>query len=214
MSVKSPSFRAAALSGVVLAGLGAASLAWSGAATAATAEDPQVVVSEKSPGRMGTVTARCPAGKRVVGGGYQDTVPRYDAFGNVITSITANAPTADGSGWTVSVRHGQVRAYARCVTGEDPQVVVSEKSPGGHMEQMSARMEVWITGHGTVTARCPAGKRVVGGGYRETEVNIDGFGKVRTTITANAPTADGTGWTTSVTDGQVRAYALCTTPAT
>lgn len=207
MSVKSSWFRAAAL-----ACLGTASLVWPGAAVAA--EDPQGVVSAESTGGQGTVTASCPVGKRVVGGGYEVTAERYDAFGNVITDITGNAPTADGTGWTISVRHGRVRAHARCATTStgDPRVVVSEKSPGRQKHSWSVRYEFWVPGSGTVTASCPAGTRVVGGGYQETEVETNGFGHVITKIIANAPAVDGTGWTVRVSKGQVRAYALCATP--
>lgn len=50
----------------------------------------------------------------------------------------------------------------------------------------------------TVTAACPAGKRVMGGGYHLSNWPGNGGGLVFTTPN-NGPLANGTGWTLTIT---------------
>ncbi|GAA2659209.1 hypothetical protein [Streptomyces lunalinharesii] len=62
-------------------------------------------------------------------------------------------------------------------------------------------------------ATCPAGTRVVGGGYTAASKPVSG-GSVPLNVLVNAPTDDGTGWQiqAAFADKQ-QAYALCATPA-
>lgn len=70
-----------------------------------------------TPWGSSTATARCPAGKIAIAGGF--SVPdERDQLGNWLGSPTVSRPSADASGWVVTVTghvSGSVTAYAVCV---------------------------------------------------------------------------------------------------
>jgi hypothetical protein len=108
------------------------------------------------PGQSKTVTARCPTGQFLVSGGFQRTDWRSDG-GDYVTESKAAGPKA----WTVSghaygVGSGELTAIAYCARMSKPKLteVASPPVPVGS-NQLAA----------TTTAACPAGKRLVTGGF-------------------------------------------------
>src|SRR4029453_4965835 len=120
-------------------------------------------------GQTKTVTAHCPKGQLLVSGGFQRTNFRADG-GNYITESRADGPRA----WTVTGSaysaygppgQGELTAIAYCARMKNPLLseVVSPPVPVGD--------------HGSATAttpECPAGKRLITGGF-SANGSRDGF---------------------------------------
>jgi hypothetical protein len=108
-------------------------------------------------GQTRTVTARCPAGQFLVSGGFQRTNFRSDG-GDYITESRAAGPKA----WTVTgsaygpTGQGELTAIAYCARMSKPKLkeVASSPAPIGANQLASA-----------TTPSCPAGKRLVAGGF-------------------------------------------------
>jgi hypothetical protein len=120
-------------------------------------------------GQTKTVTARCPNGQFLVSGGFQRTNFRGDG-GNYVTESRAAGPRA----WTVTGSaysaygppgQGELTAIAYCARMSRPKLTEVVSSP------------VPVADHGSATAttaECPAGKRLVTGGF-STNGSSDGF---------------------------------------
>jgi hypothetical protein len=108
------------------------------------------------PGETKTVTARCPSGQFLVSGGFQRTDFRSDG-GDYITESRA----AGNNAWTVSghaygTGSGELTAIAYCVRMRTPVLTEVASSPAPVGAGSSAA---------TTTPTCPAGKRMVTGGF-------------------------------------------------
>jgi hypothetical protein len=108
------------------------------------------------PGETKTVTARCPRGQFLVSGGFQRTDFRSDG-GDYITESRA----AGNNAWTVSghaygTGSGELTAIAYCVRMKRPILTEVASSPAPVAAGSSAT---------TTTSTCPAGKRLVTGGF-------------------------------------------------
>jgi hypothetical protein len=108
------------------------------------------------PGETKTVTARCPSGQFLVSGGFQRTDFRSDG-GDYITESRA----AGNNAWTVSghaygTGSGELTAIAYCVRMRNPVLTEVASSPAPVAAGSSAA---------TTTPTCPAGKRMVTGGF-------------------------------------------------
>jgi len=102
------------------------------------------------------VTARCPSGQFLVSGGFQRTDFRSDG-GDYITESRAAGPKA----WTVSghaygVGSGELTAIAYCARMRRPQLTEVASTPAPVAASQSASV---------TTPGCPAGKRLVTGGF-------------------------------------------------
>jgi hypothetical protein len=120
-------------------------------------------------GQTKTVTARCPNGQFLVSGGFQRTNFRGDG-GNYVTESRAAGPRA----WTVTGSaysaygppgQGELTAIAYCARMKRPMLteVVSGPAPVAFHDSATA-----------TTPDCPAGKRLVAGGF-STNGSSDGF---------------------------------------
>ena len=111
-------------------------------------------------GQTKTVTARCPKGQFLVSGGFQRTNFRSDG-GNYVTESRAAGPRA----WTVTGSaysafgppgQGELTAIAYCARMKKPKLTEVASSP----------LPVANKGSATATTPgCPAGKRLVTGGF-------------------------------------------------
>jgi hypothetical protein len=169
-------------------------------------------------GAVGEAVARCPAGRRVVGGGVGTTADAVDSSVRVSgpldeTGLTAN--TADGDiarSWYANVRNGggapTFKVFALCSASSDATVEETTFTPNAFAVDADV-------------ARCPAGRRVVGGGVGTTADAVDSSVRVsgpldETGLTAN--TADGDiarSWYANVRNGagpaprSYKVLALC-----
>jgi hypothetical protein len=107
------------------------------------------------PGQTKTVTARCPRGQFLLSGGFQRTDFRSDG-GDYVTESKAA-----GNAWTVSghaygVGSGELTSIAYCARMKKPILteVTSSPVPVGAGQNAS-----------TTTPTCPAGRRLVAGGF-------------------------------------------------
>lgn len=192
--------RSRSLTVVSLAALacGAALLAVPGTGSAApsavaAAEAPTVVTSAWS-GRATAVTATCPQGTQLVGGGY-DSRPVHLGSGVNADAVNTNAPSASTpNSWTVKMDDGTAQAYAMCVksSARPPTVVTS----------------AWSASKTAVTATCPQGTSLAGGGY-DSQPAHTGNGAIADAVNTNAPSPSN-GWTVKMDIGKVQAYAMCT----
>ncbi len=120
-------------------------------------------------GSSGAVTATCPPGKRVVGGGVNTTGPVTTGYDYAVelsgpqdeTALTAT--TEDGD----VARHWYASILNRSFSPQDFKVLAlcSQDSDA------TVEVQPFSLGHnssGAVTATCPPGKRVVGGGVNTT----------------------------------------------
>jgi hypothetical protein len=108
------------------------------------------------PGETKTVTARCPKGQYLVSGGFQRTDFRSDG-GDYVTESRASGPKA----WVVSghaygTGSGELTAIAYCVRMKRPILTEVASSPAPVSAGSSAT---------TTTPTCPAGKKLVTGGF-------------------------------------------------
>jgi hypothetical protein len=108
------------------------------------------------PGQTKTVTARCPGGQFLVSGGFQRTDFRSDG-GDYVTESRAAGPKA----WTVSghafgTGSGELTAIAYCAKMKRPMLQEVTSSPAAIASGSQAE---------TTTAACPAGMRLVTGGF-------------------------------------------------
>ncbi|MEU8004358.1 hypothetical protein AB0B66_24650 [Catellatospora sp. NPDC049111] len=186
----------AAAAAVALAA--ATGLAQTGAPAEAAVPGLQIVTTASAGGSGSpkSVTATCPAGKRVVGAGfYLDGAAAQVVLDDLIPA--AGAVTATGyEDQDGTAESWWIRAYAVCA---DPvpglEIVTAVSAPGS-----AAR---------STTAACPTGKRALGGGATVTgglgQVVIDAMMPATTTVTAAAyEDSDGTTATWTLT-----AYAIC-----
>jgi hypothetical protein len=108
------------------------------------------------PGQTKTVTAKCPKGQFLVSGGFQRTDFRSDG-GDYITENRAAGKKA----WTVSghaygTGSGELTAIAYCARMSKPKLTEVTSSPVPVGTNQSAK---------ATTSSCPAGKRLVTGGF-------------------------------------------------
>ncbi|MFY4718801.1 hypothetical protein [Streptomyces sp. LaBMicrA B280] len=138
--------------------------------------------------------AHCPAGMRVLNGGYNAVSFSQSNGGEPYDGVQANAPLADGTGWFADLMTGRIQARAVCVPqAEAPRVVVGPTSAE----------------HSDSDAYCPDGTDVIGGGYSAQSWYKNGWGESQDEVTANAPIASGKGWYARLFAGKVQARALC-----
>jgi hypothetical protein len=155
-----------------------------------------------------TVVAQCPVGKVIIGGGVR-------FFGATAgTALTASAPNIGAAQWIAEAADTegfsenwglQVDVYCINANLVDYQVVKAETPDNS-------------TGSKSITATCPAGQAVIGGGARITGLVVNEG------ITTSAPVGSPqpTGWTASaheVNSGAagnwvLEAYALCSATST
>jgi hypothetical protein len=157
-------------------------------AVSVTQVEAQVPVT---PGSWNTVTATCPAGSTVVGGGFDG-----DKY------LTAYNHGKNGNGWRVYAKsfvasNKTLTAYAFCVTGvsgSSDQVSHDETIPGGDS--------------GGSIASCPGGSVVTGLGFAS---DPDALWVYRSDMTGNSARAYGKNLSGS---GVImRTYATCLTAA-
>jgi hypothetical protein len=104
-------------------------------------------------GTTQTLTATCPAGDVVVGGGYQTN----DA---TLVSVLQSQPSGDGA-WEIQVQNANTNSTAPaavtavCVAGPLP----------GYSQQPASTMALPGQQGASVAASCPTGTEVVGGGF-------------------------------------------------
>jgi hypothetical protein len=133
------------------------------------------------PGETKTVVARCPKGQYLVSGGFQRTDFRSDG-GDYVTESHASGPKA----WVVSghaygTGSGELTAIAYCVRMKRPILTEVASSPAPVAAGSSAT---------TTTPTCPAGKRMVTGGFSSggstNALYAEGAFKPDGTFTANS----------------------------
>jgi hypothetical protein len=116
-------------------------------ATGATATDSSPVT---------TASANCPPGKQAIGGGFSapvvpgSAVVVHDSYLSALGSWTATGQVADGS--------GAVTAYAYCRNSAVALIADITNSTTLHFSGDNQ----------TVTSTCPAGTRLIGGGFQGT----------------------------------------------
>jgi hypothetical protein len=136
--------------------------------------------------------ARCPAGRRVVGGGVGTTTASVDIKSSVRvsgpldeTGLTANTVDGDTArSWYANVYNGArtYKVFALCSASSDATVEETTLPPpvGG------------VEGEVAEVARCPAGRRVLGGGVGTTAATVDSYVRVSGPLDETGTTA-GTG---------------------
>jgi len=194
--LRRPSIVVALALGVVLAGLGES-------ASAAVTGLERVSASSPSNSSNKSVTISCPAGKRVVGAGGD--------LNNALGQVTLGFVRPDAALSSVTVRGREnengaandwfVRAVAICATPPPGLVRVTAASPSNSANK-------------SVTATCPAGKRLLGTG-----AEIDGGGgqaapndvipgsSLKAVTVHGLEDGNGTG-----VNWRARAYAICANP--
>lgn len=191
--------RAAALALACAAAAVPAQLPGQGAAAAAV-PGLQVVSAVSTGGSTSprSVTAHCPAGKRVVGTGfYLDGAAAQVVLDDLIP--TAGSVTATGyEDQDGTADDWWIRAFAVCADPLPGLEIVSVTSGPGSVAR-------------STTAACPTGKQALGGGAAATgglgQVVLDAMMPAASTVSATAyEDSDGTAATWSLT-----AYAICAT---
>jgi hypothetical protein len=93
------------------------------AAAAVTGWQVVYVEGTFAPGEQKVVIAKCPPGKRVLGGGYfpKDFQSELDILGSWPSDATGSGITADGSSWALYARHTgtnspSIVVYAICAS--------------------------------------------------------------------------------------------------
>jgi hypothetical protein len=108
------------------------------------------------PGQTKTVTARCPKGQSLVSGGFQRTDFRSDGGDYVTESHAVGTNAWVVSGHAYGTGSGELTAIAYCVRMKRPILSEVASSPAPVTAGGSAT---------TTTPACPAGKRMVTGGF-------------------------------------------------
>jgi hypothetical protein len=108
------------------------------------------------PGQTKTVTARCPKGQSLVSGGFQRTDFRSDGGDYVTESHAAGTRAWVVSGHAYGTGSGELTAIAYCARMKRPIITEVASSPAPVSAGGSAT---------TTTPACPAGKRLVTGGF-------------------------------------------------
>ncbi|MGA4539200.1 hypothetical protein ACPA54_04330 [Uniformispora flossi] len=160
---------------------------------AAASEAPIVVATGWSaPGEVATAT--CPTGTGLVGGGYQVN-PYANGLGQVVDFIQGNTPSSTTpNSWSVKQLMGQSAAFAMCVEGAPtPTVIHSDWSENGN----------------AVTATCPDGQNMIGGGYASIPVT-NGVGQNMDEIQTNTPVVGHSNtWAAGMKYGRAMAFVMC-----
>lgn len=162
--------------------------------------------------------ARCPGGARALGGGvmpYAAAVAGYIAVAGPLDETDATETTADGD--TARSIYG---AFENRTTGDFDAAVSSICSQSSDAT-VEATQFTAATGNVAETARCPTGRRVVGGGVVQigvagNELRLRASGPLGPSETL-ASTTDGTvatAWYAAVFNGtgsplQMKVFALC-----
>lgn len=118
-----------------------------------------------APGETGSVTAKCPRGKKVVVGGFESPEPLPGASPPEFGIYPFVSKRAGKRGWKVSA-YGDVQ-------GADPedQFLTSEAfcyAGGPSLTTESKKTTVADGAVGSVKAKCPRGKQVASGGFKST----------------------------------------------
>jgi hypothetical protein len=107
-------------------------------------------------GQESIATATCPANKQAVGGGFSSPLVEgsalivHSSYRSAVNAWTVEGQVADGS--------GAVSAHAYC-----------RNASAGRVTDMTAATTLSTTGETkTLTASCPAGSRLIGGGFQST----------------------------------------------
>jgi hypothetical protein len=108
------------------------------------------------PGQTKTVTAHCPKGQSLVSGGFQRTDFRSDGGDYVTESHAVGTNAWVVSGHAYGTGSGELTAIAYCVRMKRPILSEVASSPAPVTAGGSAT---------TTTPACPAGKRMVTGGF-------------------------------------------------
>jgi hypothetical protein len=108
------------------------------------------------PGQTKTVTARCPKGQSLVSGGFQRTDFRSDGGDYVTESHAVGTKAWVVSGHAYGTGSGELTAIAYCARMKRPIITEVTSSPAPVAANGSAT---------TTTPACPAGKRLVTGGF-------------------------------------------------
>jgi hypothetical protein len=108
------------------------------------------------PGQTKTVTARCPKGQSLVSGGFQRTDFRSDGGDYVTESHAVGTNAWVVSGHAYGTGSGELTAIAYCARMKRPIITEVASSPA----PLSAG-----TSTTTTTPPCPAGKRLITGGF-------------------------------------------------
>jgi hypothetical protein len=108
------------------------------------------------PGQTKTVTARCPKGQSLVSGGFQRTDFRSDGGDYVTESHAVGTNAWVVSGHASGTGSGELTAIAYCARMKRPTITEVASSPAPVAANGSAS---------TTTPACPAGKKLVAGGF-------------------------------------------------
>jgi hypothetical protein len=108
------------------------------------------------PGQTKTVTARCPKGQSLVSGGFQRTDFRSDGGDYVTESHAVGTNAWVVSGHAYGTGSGELTAIAYCARMKRPTITEVASSPTPVAANGSAS---------TTTPACPAGKKLVAGGF-------------------------------------------------
>jgi hypothetical protein len=108
------------------------------------------------PGETKTVTARCPKGQFLVSGGFQRTDFRSDGGDYITESRAAGTKAWTVSGHAYGTGSGELTAIAYCARMKRPIMTEVASSPTPVGSGGSAT---------TTTPGCPAGKRLITGGF-------------------------------------------------
>ena len=152
-----------------------------------------------NPGQAQSAVATCPAGRHLISGGFQQTnftskggdfVTQSQAVGNNAWSATGSAFGSFG---------GQLFAVAYCVKGKSSWQEVSA----------SAAIDPGATATAT-TPPCPAGRRVVAGGFNTSPAGAVFFGNGALNPDQSFSAS---GYNRSTAPATITGYAYCLRPA-
>lgn len=153
---------------------------------------------DPTPGSSTSLSAQCPSGTQVLGGGF------YGIPVNLDMDVTASAPS--GNGWLLGISNNDpyntrsVTVYAIC--GSDV----------GSVEIAQYAFSPTPGGASSPSAQCPTGTQATGGGFWGISTNLD------MRVVASAPT--GNGWVVGVFNydpyntNTVTAYVVCASGVT
>jgi hypothetical protein len=178
--------------GALIASLGLASVALAAIPAATSAAIRPSQAERRSvdvllvPGEAKAVTAACPRGTRVIGGGVEFHRPGLPADHRLRATLIGSAPTRDGRGW-----------YVKGLTLDDDEPVRMRVRvtclPRHQIGAYRVVVRDELTGDDpltALTADCGRGWRVVAGGARFSQADPD----AADTLTRSTPRSDGRRW--------------------
>jgi hypothetical protein len=156
------------------------------------------------PGEIGTVTAKCEQGEKLLSGGFKDA--EFTGQQDTAPLLVPNASRKQGGKkWTVEAQNlgeqdGNLTAHVYCREGRK-------------LAKESASVNVAAQGAGTATAECNQGQKVRSGGFENPDYGLD-LDQVPALLPFESRKQGGRKWVVSAFNfsaatGKLTAYAYC-----